>query len=98
MEQPREFKHLGNPPWKDSGGKYARKWDFSVTFQKPMSLDPYSTQAREGIKNPQGKGRKAQESEHRHPGIIKFMAKFLQKYTTPYFAKVLIAGNKTVKY
>ena len=26
------------------------------------------------------------------------MAKFLQKYSTPYFAKVLVAGNKTLKY
>ena len=25
------------------------------------------------------------------------MAKLLQKYSTPYFAKVLIAGNKTVE-
>ena len=25
------------------------------------------------------------------------MAKFLQKYATPYFAKVLVAGNKTTK-
>ena len=34
--------------------------------------------------------------EHSHPFFIKFMARFLQKYLTPYFAKVLIAGNKTV--
>ena len=26
------------------------------------------------------------------------MAKYLQKYSTPYFAKLLIAGNKTTKY
>ena len=26
------------------------------------------------------------------------MAKFLQKYSTPYFAKVLVEGNKTTKY
>ena len=26
------------------------------------------------------------------------MAKFLQKYSTPYLAKVLVAGNKTTKY
>ena len=25
------------------------------------------------------------------------MAKFLQKYSTPYFAKILVAGNKTTK-
>ena len=25
------------------------------------------------------------------------MAKFLQKYSTPYFAKLLVAGNKTTK-
>ena len=26
------------------------------------------------------------------------MTKFLQKYSTPYFVKVLVAGNKTTKY
>ena len=29
MEQPREYKHLENPPGKDSGGGYASKLDFS---------------------------------------------------------------------
>ena len=38
-----------------------------------------------------------QNPEHRHPVLIKFMARFLQKYATPYFAKVLIAGNKTMR-
>ena len=38
----------------------------------------------------------AQNPEHRHLVIIKFMAKFVQKYSTPYFTKVLIAGKKTV--
>ena len=29
--------------------------------------------------------------------LVKFMAKFPQKYSTTYFEKVLIAGNKTTK-
>ena len=70
---------------------------FPDTIQRPMSLDPYYTQARKGIQNSQGKGWQGQNLEHRHPVLIKFMAKSLQKYSTPYFAKVLIAGNKTVK-
>ena len=70
----------------------------SVTVQRPTSLDPYSKQARKGMKNSQGKVRQTKNPEHCHPVLIKFMEKFLQKYSTPYFAKVLIAGNKTVKY
>ena len=49
------------------------------------------------MKNSQGKGCQAQNPEHRHPVLIKFMENFLQKYSTPYFAKVLVAGNKKVK-
>ena len=96
MEQPRECKHLGNLPWKNSEGKYANKRDFPGTAQRPTSLYPYSTQARKVIQNPQGKKWQAQNLEHRHPVLIKFMARFLQKYATPYFAKLLITGNKTV--
>ena len=29
MEQPREYKHLGNLPGKESGGEYASNWGFS---------------------------------------------------------------------
>ena len=50
-----------------------------------------------GIRNSQGKGWQAQNPEHRHPMLIKFMAKFLQKYAILYFEKLLIAGNKTVR-
>ena len=28
MEQPREYKHLGNPLGQQSGGRYARNWVF----------------------------------------------------------------------
>ena len=65
-----------------------------------MGLDPYSTQARKRIKNQnlQGKGLQVQNPEHHHPVLIIFMARFLQKYATPYFAKVLIAENKIVRY
>ena len=67
--------------------------------QRPTSLDPYSTQAKKGIKdqNIQGEGLQAPNPEHRHPVLIKFIARFLQKYATLYFVKVLIAGNKTVR-
>ena len=98
MEQPREYKHLGNPPGQDSGGGYASKWGFPGNVQRPTSLDPYSTQARKGIKNLQEKVWQTQKPEHCHPVLVKFMAKFLQKYSTPYFAKLLVAGNKTTKY
>ena len=98
MEKPRGFKHLGNPPRQDSGGGYAIKWGFPGTVQRPTILDLYSTQARNGIQNPHGKGWQAQNPEHRHPVLIKFMSRFLQKYVTPYFAKLLIAGKKTVRY
>ena len=70
---------------------------YSGNVQMPTSLDPYETQARKGIYNLQGKGWQTQNPEHLHPVLVKFMEKFLQKYSTPYFAKVLVAGNKTTK-
>ena len=70
---------------------------YSGNIQRPTSLDPYATQERKGIQHLQGKGWQKQNPEHRHPVLVKFMAKFLQKYSTPYFAKVLVAGNKTMK-
>ena len=62
MEQQIECKHLGKPPWNDSGGKYASKWGFPGTVQRPTSLDPYSIQARKEIQNPQRKVRQDQDS------------------------------------
>ena len=50
------------------------------------------------MQNSQGKGWQAQNLEHRHPVLVKFMANFLQKNSTPYFAKVLISGNRATKY
>ena len=70
---------------------------YSGNVQRPTSLDPYSTQARKGIQNLQGKVWQTQNPEHRHPVLVKFMAKFLQKYSTPYFEKLLVVGNKTTK-
>ena len=35
MEQPRWYKHLGNPPGQESGGGYARKW--GLFRQRPKS-------------------------------------------------------------
>ena len=37
MEQQRECKHMGNPPWKNLGEKYASKWGFSR--QRPNAND-----------------------------------------------------------
>ena len=71
---------------------------FPGTVQRPTSLDPYSTQAIKVMQHSQNKEWQAQNPEHRHPVLVKFMPKFLQKYSTPYFEKVLIAGNKTTKY
>ena len=90
MKQLREYKHLGNPPGQESGGKYASNWGLPGNVQRPISLDHYSTQARKGIQNLQAKGWQTQNPEHRHPVLVKFMSKFLKKYSTPYFAKVLI--------
>ena len=59
---------------------------FPGAVQIPTGLDPYSTQSRKGIKyqNPQGKVWQAPKPEHRHPVLIKFMAKLphliLQEY------------------
>ena len=66
---------------------------FTGAVQRPTGLDPYSAQARKVIKdqNPQGKVWQAQNPEHRHPVLIKFMARFLPKYATSYFAKLLVA-------
>ena len=70
---------------------------YSGNVQRPTSLDPYSTQAKKVIQFLQGKGWQIQNPEHRHPLLVNFMANFLQKYSTPYFAKVMVAGNKTTK-
>ena len=58
--------------------------------QRPTGLDPYSIQARKGIENIQGKVWKDQNPEHCHPVLIKFIARFLQNYSTNYFARTLL--------
>ena len=88
----------GTHQGKIQGGNMQATGVFPGNFQRPTSLDPYVTQARKGIQNLQGKVWGTQNPEHRHPVLVKFMAKFLQKYSTPYFSKVLVAGNKTTKY
>ena len=72
---------------------------FPGAVQRPTGPDPYSTQAGNGTRYqiPKGKGWQGPNPEHCYPVLIKFMARFLQKYITHYFAKVLIAGNKTVR-
>ena len=86
MEQPLKYKHLGNPPWQDSGGQYASKWGFPRYRPKANDFRPLFDTSKKGIQSSQGKGWQAQDPKHRHPGLIKFMAKFRQKIATPYFA------------
>ena len=61
--------------------------------------DPYSQPSGNvtGAQTPQGRGWQAPILEHCHPVFIKFMARFLQKYSTPYLEKLLISVNKTVR-
>ena len=66
---------------------------FPGNVQRPTSLDPYSTQARKVMQNLQRKRWQTQNPEHRHPVLVKSMAKFLQNFATPYFEKVLVAGH-----
>ena len=72
---------------------------FSGAVQRPTGTNPYSTQAGNGTRYqiPQGNGWQAQNPEHHHKVIINYMARFLEKYAIPYFSKLLIAGNKTVR-
>ena len=70
---------------------------FPGNSQRHTSLDPYSTQARRGIQNLQEKGWQTQNPEHRHQALVKFMAKLLQKYPTPYFEKLLIRRKQDNK-
>ena len=82
---------------KIQGGNMQANGGFTGTIQRPTSLDPYSKLTRKGMQNSQEKIWKSQNPEHRYPVLIKFMARFLQKDSTPYFEKVLITGNKRVK-
>ena len=85
---------------KGHGGNMQANGVFSGAVQIPKGPDPYSSPTVNGIidQKPQGKGWQAPNPEHCHSVFIKFMARFLQTYSTPYFAKVLIAGHKTVRY
>ena len=87
----------GTHQGKSQGGNMQATGVFPDNVQRPTYLEPYSTQSRKGIQNLQGKGWQTQNPEHRHLVLLKFMTKFLQKYPTPYFAKVLVAGDKTTK-
>ena len=69
---------------------------YSDNVQSPTSLDPYATQARKGIQHLQWKGWQTQNPEHRHPVLVKFMAKSL-KNATPYFRKSTGRRKKTTK-
>ena len=71
------------------GGNMQADGGSSGAVQRPMGLDPYSTQARKGIKyqNPQGKGCHAPKPEYRHPVLIKFMERSLQNISHLIFQK-----------
>ena len=72
---------------------------FFSAVQMPKVPEPYSPPTGNLIRyqKPQVKVWQAPNPEHRHPVFIEFMVRFLQKYATHYFAKVLILGNKTVR-
>ena len=102
---PRQWKNQENGNnWatnhgKGQGGNMQVNGVFTGAVQIPKVPDPYSTQAENGTtdQTPQWKGCQAPRPEHCHPVLIKFISRFLQKYATPYFKKVLLAGNKTVR-
>ena len=81
------------------GGNMQANGVFTGAVQMPNGLDPYSLPTVNGIRYQklQGKGWQAPNPEHRHTVFIQFMARFLQKYATPYFSKLLIVGNKAVR-
>ena len=65
----------------------------------PRGPDPYprSPGNLTGAQTPKGSVWQEPIPEHCHPVFIKFMAMLLQKCATPYCAKILIVGNKTVR-
>ena len=91
---------MGNPLWQGSGGEYASKWFFYGAIQRKKGPGPYSTQAGKGTiyQTPQGKIWQAPKPEQLHPVLIKFMARFLQKYATHYFVKLLIAKKNSERF
>ena len=72
---------------------------FFGAVQIPKGPDSYPPPTVNGIRNqkPQGKGLQATIPEHCYPVFIKFMARLLKKYATPYFEKLLVVGNKTLQ-
>ena len=48
MEQPREYKHLGNPPGQESGGEYARKWGLFRQRPKAYKFRPLFNTGKKG--------------------------------------------------
>ena len=72
---------------------------FFGAVQIPKGPDSYPPPTVNGIRyqKPQGKGLQAKIPEHCYPVFIKFMARLLKKYATPYFEKLLVVGNKTLQ-
>ena len=98
MESPKEYKHLGNPSGEKSGGEYASKWGLFRQRPKAYKFRPLCNTGKKG--NTKITRERMADTKYRTPPpvLVKFMAKLLQKYSTPYFAKVLVAGNKIMKY
>ena len=67
-----------NHQGKSQGGNMQATGVFTGNAQRPTRLDAYSTQARKVMQNLQGKGWQTQNTEHRHPVLVKVMEKFLQ--------------------
>ena len=96
MEQPREYKHLGNPPGQDSRVRYA-----SFFFrQRPNAYKfrPLFNTSKKGSTKYTREGMADKKSRTPPSSARKIYGEVPEKYATPYFAKVLVAGNKTTKY
>ena len=48
MEPPREYKHLENPPGKESGGEYASKWGLFRQIPKAYKFGPLFNTGKKG--------------------------------------------------
>ena len=48
MEQPREYKHLGNPPGQESSIEYASNWGFPRKHPKAYNFRPLFNTSKKG--------------------------------------------------
>ena len=98
MEKPRECKHLGNPPWQDSGGGGgASKWGFSRKRPKANNFIPLFNTSKRGDAKFTREGTTDTKPRTPSSSARQIYGKVPEKNSTPHFAKVLIAVNKTTK-